>query len=269
MQLSRFTEVYIIWASQHTWEANTVTESAPSPSIGLWLVQHGGVELVCSGQRFCMTAGDAILFPPHTSRQTCTPEGATWFSVGLVSNLIGGLDPLHMLELPCQWRPSPELFTTLSQNAQLLATEIAQRDHLTALIRAGLGRVLLGWLWRSLQEELPELSQRCALPDWLLHLIQLCHQHPDLSITELAGQTGYSTAQFRRLFHQWMGMSPHEYQHRHRMDLAKILLLSTDLSVTAIGEKLGYESLAHFSRLFKQSIGLPPVAYRRLTPSQL
>lgn len=47
-----------------------------------------------------------------------------------------------------------------------------------------------------------------------------------------------------------------------RTDYAKRLLSTTNLTILEISYKLGYSSIIHFSKLFKQEIGLTPSEYR-------
>ncbi len=47
-----------------------------------------------------------------------------------------------------------------------------------------------------------------------------------------------------------------------RTDYAKRLLSTTNLTILEISYKLGYSSISHFSKLFKQEVGLTPSEYR-------
>jgi AraC-like DNA-binding protein len=56
---------------------------------------------------------------------------------------------------------------------------------------------------------------------------------------------------------------PMQYLTQWRLQLAANLLASTTAKVSAIGEQVGYESEAAFSRAFKRATGRSPAAYRR------
>ena len=65
-----------------------------------------------------------------------------------------------------------------------------------------------------------------------------------------------------RVFKEIMGMTVLEYQHRVRMDHAKRLLVEADVSVSAVGYEIGYNTLSHFSRTFKKMFDMSPLEYR-------
>lgn len=65
-----------------------------------------------------------------------------------------------------------------------------------------------------------------------------------------------------RLFKKETGYSITEYIAAERMRLAQNLLAKTDLPVGTIASRVGYTNLAHFSRRFKQIVGMSPKDYR-------
>ena len=72
-----------------------------------------------------------------------------------------------------------------------------------------------------------------------------------LSLRQLAVLSGRSLSSFRRDFQATYNMSPSEWIRRKRLEKARELLTTTPMSVTDICYTLGFESIAHFSRLFK------------------
>lgn len=68
---------------------------------------------------------------------------------------------------------------------------------------------------------------------------------------------------FLRSFRHAFGETPYKYLTRRRLERACRLLERTDLSVTEICDRVGFESLASFSWLFSRRIGASPEAYCR------
>lgn len=83
-----------------------------------------------------------------------------------------------------------------------------------------------------------------------------------VSNKELAKLAGYHAHHLNRLFLKQTGQSMHQYILARRLNEAKKLLLNTELPVSEVAEKCGFNSLSHFSFYFKQQIGLPPLQYR-------
>jgi AraC-like DNA-binding protein len=79
----------------------------------------------------------------------------------------------------------------------------------------------------------------------------------------LAARFHVSYTRFRRVFKDYTGFSPRQYQIQHRIEQAGGLLAATRLPVGAIADRLGFESVYYFSKLFKRKTGLSPLAFRR------
>lgn len=82
------------------------------------------------------------------------------------------------------------------------------------------------------------------------------------SIPSVASAIGMSEYHFIRLFGSVFGESPGHYAVRCRLSRAKILLSTTDGTITDIACALGYQSVGTFSNLFKDRLGVSPSRYR-------
>lgn len=83
-----------------------------------------------------------------------------------------------------------------------------------------------------------------------------------ITLEELARTASLSSFHFSRRFKRDTGYSPVEYVNRKKLDYAKTLLIRTEWPVTEIAEKTGF-SLKGFIKLFSQTEGMPPLAWRR------
>ena len=68
---------------------------------------------------------------------------------------------------------------------------------------------------------------------------------------------------FIRAFRDKVGTTPAKYVAQRRMETARLLLESTDLSAGEIGERIGFRECAHFSRFFKEWCDMSPTTYRK------
>ena len=68
---------------------------------------------------------------------------------------------------------------------------------------------------------------------------------------------------FHRLFRATFGETPHDFLTRRRMDRARRLLASGEMTVTEVCFEVGYSSLGSFSSKFQSLAGVPPTQYQR------
>ena len=65
-----------------------------------------------------------------------------------------------------------------------------------------------------------------------------------------------------KLFHDHAGTSPSRYLTDLRMQKAKKLLLDSQLSIKEIAARVGYPDPFHFSKSFKNAVGMSPAQFR-------
>lgn len=80
-------------------------------------------------------------------------------------------------------------------------------------------------------------------------------------IKELAAGANMSPTKLKRLFKQVFGNSIFSYYQEFRMKEASRLLKEENRSVSDVGYQLGFTNLSHFSRVFKEHIGVKPKRY--------
>jgi AraC family transcriptional regulator len=86
----------------------------------------------------------------------------------------------------------------------------------------------------------------------------------DISLSEIARAAGLSSGHFAFAFKQSMGIAPHAWLRRQRVDTGKALLRNRDLSVSAIAASVGFANQSAFGVAFRKETGLTPTAWRRL-----
>ena len=120
----------------------------------------------------------------------------------------------------------------------------------------------------SLQKLLVDLynirERENVAPSAIDQLITELKQRPDhwWTVSELAEFCHLSTDQLRRNFLRHTGMLPKQYIEELKIRQAAALLLDSRLTVTEVAAKFGYLDPYHFSRRFKQRVGVSPEKYR-------
>jgi AraC-like DNA-binding protein len=91
------------------------------------------------------------------------------------------------------------------------------------------------------------------------------HRHLDrhIPVSELAEAACMSESTFYRAFRANFGRTPHEYITLARMRRAEQLLRDPNRSVTEVSYEIGFRSVSHFIKTFKQHAGNTPRAYQR------
>lgn len=82
------------------------------------------------------------------------------------------------------------------------------------------------------------------------------------SVKYFADKVYLSPNYFGDLVKKETGKSAQEYIQLHLLDVAKELIASTNLTISEIAYKLGFQYPQHFGRLFKKHIGVTPNRYR-------
>ncbi len=88
--------------------------------------------------------------------------------------------------------------------------------------------------------------------------------HPEEKIRakDLAGLVGYTEYYLTHKFKEETGISVSDYVKKAKIDRAKILLRSTDLSIQELSDRFCFSSRNYFSRVFSETVGCTPMEYR-------
>jgi AraC-like DNA-binding protein len=79
-----------------------------------------------------------------------------------------------------------------------------------------------------------------------------------LTIAKLAKSIAVSESKLKTLFKAVYGLPIYEYFQKHRMDKARVMLLSRQYSIKDVGYALGYANLSNFTLAFKKQFGQLP-----------
>lgn len=101
--------------------------------------------------------------------------------------------------------------------------------------------------------------------DSLVRAVTYIRSHVGKRITlqELADVAGLSLYYFSHLFKEMTGQSPNEFVIYSRIDRAKALLLTSDLSIAEISRQVGYPNSSNLITLFTRRVGCSPAQYRK------
>lgn len=90
------------------------------------------------------------------------------------------------------------------------------------------------------------------------------HYGENISLQDAADAADISPSYLSHLFRQGLSVTFTDYLASVRIDAAKELLKSANMTVAEIADKVGYEDHNYFIRAFKKLVGMSPGQYRKL-----
>ena len=84
----------------------------------------------------------------------------------------------------------------------------------------------------------------------------------DLKMEDFARLSGRSLSSFKRDFKNEFSITPGKWIIQKRLNLAKCLLLGTNLNVNEVCYESGFKNASHFSKLFKKEFNLTPGEFK-------
>ncbi len=89
------------------------------------------------------------------------------------------------------------------------------------------------------------------------------HISEGINVSEIAHHLNISRGYLTLVFNTVCGKSTKQYIIDYKIDVARRLLQTSNMSMEEIGESIGVTSPSHFSRLFKLGTGMTPLEYRK------
>jgi AraC family transcriptional regulator len=165
-------------------------------------------------------------------------RGGSW-----IENVIGLLDVATQ-----QLESSKEAAQSAIEQASSLLHE-RMRPHSREGSRASGG--LLAWQVRKVQDYVD------------------AHIAGRVLVLDLSAVVNLSEAHFSRMFKQTLGLAPHAFVLRRRLELAARQMLESTESLTDIAQGCGFTDQAHLCKHFRRSMGETPATWRRARRREL
>jgi len=89
------------------------------------------------------------------------------------------------------------------------------------------------------------------------------HYRDQFTLGQVARSANYSPYHFIRIFKGETGKTPFEYLLEVKIEKAREMLLSQNMTVTEVCFLCGFNNLSHFTAVFKKKVGMTPSEYRK------
>ncbi len=173
-----------------------------------------------------------------------------------------------------------QYFITQAGNIYCAASVNAVADLTVHFIHRTYGKDIANQVQRNFSHEIRRPYESTSFYDDKYRL------HPDESIVQaqiwlqdnsqreiflkdVAARFDMSVRSFNRRFKAATGKTPLQYLQEIRIDMAKDLLQTSNLSVSEIAYKVGYQDIGFFSSLFKKQLSTTPSEYRSIVRAKL
>lgn len=136
-------------------------------------------------------------------------------------------------------------------------------------VRTALSKILL-----FLNQKISPVSGAKASSIQEQHMKQMLlfidrHLSESFNVAELAGSVNICERECQRIFQRYLHYRPMEYVRRKRIYTSAAKLLACDSPVTDVAFEYGFASPSHYTKQFRELMGMTPTEYRRLNLSAI
>jgi AraC-like DNA-binding protein len=212
------------------------------------VVISGSQTVHMRGRNIVGEAGDILFYPPNCDHEEWADAGQTF-----ATHFFSFVWPDCPEQMPLQLRDRRGRVRVLLDWLQM---EKRMPSPITPVVNQSLFQAILAEilrLWLHPEDDLVDRIRSHAAG----------HMQDSITLEQLAALSGMSKFHFVRKYKTLTGVTPMEDLRILRVERARDLIMTTDRPIKTIAEDVGFASVYHLCRLFKQRLGVPPGSLRR------
>lgn len=230
----------------------------------LFYVMNGTGEFLVDNSRFKVSQDDLIIVNPNVSH---TEVGR---AEDVFEYIVLGIDGLQFVSEEGKSNGNYSLHNYQEYKHEILfylrtlVLEAQEKDENFEAICQNLLEILIMNMVRRTKKKLAfaptkKISKECKFIEQYIDE----HFQEDISLERLSKLTYLNKYYIVHAFKSYKGVSPINYLISKRIEEAKILLSTTNFSVSKISDIIGFSSQSYFSQVFKKETNMSPNQYRR------
>ncbi|WP_323814370.1 GlxA family transcriptional regulator [Cellvibrio sp. NN19] len=173
-----------------------------------------------------------------------------------------------------------QYFITQAGNLYCAASVNSLADLTVHFIHRFFGKAIASHVERHFSHEIRQAydtsgffeAEQNPHPDEEITQIQIWLQdnyQRDILFPQVANRFSMSVRTLNRRFKNALGQTPLDYLQEIRINIAKDLLKTSNLSISEVADKVGYQDTGYFNALFKKKLATTPNAYRETVRAKL
>ncbi len=235
------------------------------PFTELFYVVDGKGEFNIQGQRFPVKANDFVIINPQVEHtELSSPdEPLEYIVLGIRGLSFSNLTPVSEGGHPFSFFNLRDEQKDILRYLNAMVQEATSQSMSYELVCHNLLEILLIKILRHQHFDLEVGKQSKATKDisFIKYYLET-YYHESIQLEDLASMTHLSRFYISHSFKKEIGMSPMEYLIDIRIKESKILLRTTNYSISQVADIVGFTTPTYFSKQFRKSTGISPTDYR-------
>ena len=278
-----------LYVDKYRFPKEWVNLTAQVPFCMLRYICSGSAQFVVDGETFTVRPGEVFYIPQGCHLYCAALEDIEFISIRFIGSIqIQDDDMLYRLwNIGRQYEvwDQPEIHQWFEQTYR---SAISRAKYKRLETRGYLNLICAALARRSAQEEEQEEAVRAdrvmmeSMHDMkyvrkralasqhktdprIQALVDYLTLHPEINLTreQMCQMCDVSESTLRRLFKTYMGKKIYEFIKETKILYASHLLMTTNVPISEIGYRVGYESPSYFTKTFREVFGVSPQEYRK------
>ena len=235
------------------------------PFTELFYVVDGKGEFIIQQQRFAVKANDFVIINPHVEHTevSSSEDPLEYIVVGIQGVSFSNLTTQDQANQPFSFFNLRDEQKDILRYLNVMVQEATNQAMSYELVCHNLLEILLIKILRHQHFELEVDSKNKTSKDiaFIKHYLKTYYRE-SIQLEDLASMTHLSRFYISHSFKKDVGLSPMEYLMTIRIKESKILLRTTNYSVSQIADIVGFTTPTYFSKQFRKVTGISPSDYR-------